>query len=130
MRRGNLRNVLRAGTKGSSKTEHKTTKHKDFYIGREALNDGRNDGEETTDKVHRATTELISKTEKRSTAKVANRHEGINNTQSRSTVLKAKVRMPVVIGVDTADDAPIDTVPACFACQYMKGNPGKRTYAA
>jgi len=119
MRRGNLSNVLRAGAKSGSKTKHKTTKHKDFHIGRETLNDGRNDGEETADEVNRASTDLISKTEKWSTAKVANGHEGIDNTQSRSAVLKTKVRMPVVIGVDTADDTPIDTVPACFDCQYI-----------
>lgn len=118
MRRCDLGDVLRAGTKGSSKTQDETTKHEQLDIWREALNKSCDDSEETTDKVDASSTDLIRETKERSTAEVTNGHESINNTKCRATVFEAKVFMPVNVGVDTADNTPIDTVAANLTSQF------------
>lgn len=118
MRRCDLGDVLRAGTKGSAKTQDETTKHEQLDIWREALNKSCDNSEETTDKVDASSTDLIRETKERCTAEVTNGHESIDNTECRATVFEAKVFMPVNVGVDTADNTPVDTVAAHLSSQF------------
>jgi hypothetical protein len=106
----NLCDVLRARAKRGTKAKDKTAKHKDLDIWGEALNERRNNSKKTADEVDAATTNLIRNAEERGAAKVANGHESVDDTECRAAVFETEVLMPIDVGVDTADDTPVDTI--------------------
>ena len=110
MRRCNLGNVLRTRAKRSAKAQDETSSHQTSNIGRSSLDGGGGDGEEAAGKVDTASTDLISQAEERCTAEVANSHKGVDDAERGALVLEAIVVVPVLVGVDTADYTPIDTV--------------------
>lgn len=110
MRGCNFCDVLRARAKRGTKAKDKAAKHKDLDIRGEALNERSNNSEETAEKVDAATTNLIRNTEEWSAAKVADGHESVDDTECRAAVCEAEIVMPIGVGVDAADNTPVDTI--------------------
>lgn len=121
MRRCNLCDVLRARAKRGTKTEDKATKHKDLDIWSEALDERSNNGEKTPEKVDAATTNLIRNAEKRSATEIADSHKSVDDTECRAAIFETEVVMPVEVGVDAANDTPIDTIPTKASARQHQG---------
>lgn len=123
MDRGDFGHVLRSSAERCAETKNEASSHQTGDVGRVALHEGGDDGEQVTDEIDASSTVDITERQKGRSHKDTDLHEGIDGANDDARVFEAVKRVPAVEGVDAADHAPVDAV-ACLVAAHDEHDEG------